>query len=233
MTVILSLLMAIAPSLFLVYYFNKQDRRKPEPTGLIIKMFLLGFVITIPVIILELVVSRFQFLFKWNDLLLYFFESFIVAAMCEEYMKYFVVRKFIYSDRHFDEVMDGIVYTVVASMGFACFENVFYVLNSSWGVAILRAFTAVPLHAVASGLMGYYLGLSKFAETMEKKKSLVRKGIFIAIIIHGVYDFFLIAQPVIGGIFTLLVFPLLFFSYRQLIKNMKLAKKSDIDTGRS
>ncbi len=57
MYVLISFILAILPSLFLVRYYYKQDRLKPEPKGLIIKIFLLGIAGTFPAIILELVIS--------------------------------------------------------------------------------------------------------------------------------------------------------------------------------
>ena len=86
-----------------------------------------------------------------------------MAGLVEEYLKLTVVRLTAYRAPAFDEVMDGVVYTVVAGMGFACLENVLYVMGGSLATALVRAFTAVPLHAVASGLMGYSLGRARFA----------------------------------------------------------------------
>ena len=68
------------------------------------------------------------------------------------------------------------MYAVMVSMGFAATENIIYVLNGGLGVAIVRAFTAVPAHATFAILM----------------------GLLLAILFHGAYDFFLFIDFVPG-----------------------------------
>ena len=57
--------------------------------------------------------------------------------------------------REFNEPLDGVVYGVCASLGFATLENLYYVYvladyyqTSSMSLAIIRSFSAVPAHAV-------------------------------------------------------------------------------------
>ena len=80
------------------------------------------------------------------------------------------------------------------SLGFATIENICYVFGnpgSEFSTAFIRMFTAIPLHAVCGVIMGYYVGMAKF--DLENKKSLLIKGIVYAIIIHGLYDYFILA----------------------------------------
>ncbi len=143
-----------------------------------------------------------------------------------------------FKKKDFDEVMDGIVYTVVASLGFACFENVMYVMSGGVGVALTRAFTAVPLHAFCSGIMGYYIGMAKFDQANQKKY--FRKGLFIAILTHGLYDFLLLGSPefaklwgeTAAGLIALGVFPILIFSFIYIKKLMNKTKESNLSAGR-
>lgn len=233
MYVLISLILAIAPAIYLVRYFYKLDVQKPEPRGLIIKMFLLGVLCTIPVAFLEQAVHQLKVLFDWWPPLYHFFMAFIVAALCEESIKLLLVKVFVYRNDYFDEVMDGIVYTVVVSLGFACLENILYVVDSNLGVALFRAFTAIPLHALCSGIMGYYVGMAKFSGSRELEKAQIRKGLWIAILIHGFYDFPLLAMPDWGGIPALGIFPLLVCSYWFLKHKMKRAMVLDRIEGRS
>jgi len=88
MHVLLSLFMAIVPALFLVWYYYKQDREKPEPKGLIVKTFLFGFVIIIPVVIMEIFIKEsFSGLKVSFPLGFYFANAFVVAAFSEEILK--------------------------------------------------------------------------------------------------------------------------------------------------
>jgi len=218
--------LAVIPALVLLIYFYKKDRLKPEPKRLVGKIFLIGLISVIPAIILELIIGFVQPAFNIIPLLGAFFKAFISAALVEEWIKLQVVKRFAYRNPAFDEVSDGIVYAIVASLGFACFENVMYVMDGGIEVALIRAFTSIPLHAFAAGIMGYYIGLSKFADPGSKKQ-LMRKGLFIAVVIHGLYDFFIFAMPVLTPLMGLLVFPLLFWAARKLRGKFKLAIADD------
>ena len=83
----------------------------------------------------------------------------------------------------------------MVSMGFACTENVLYVVDGGYQTAVLRAFTAVPAHATFGILMGYYMGLAKFS---KNRLQLNLTGLFLAVIFHGAYDFFLFINFVPG-----------------------------------
>ena len=233
MSVLVSLFLAVVPAVFLVRYYYRQDKGKPEPKKLILKIFFLGFVIVIPVSLLEFLISSYvEAYFAGTPLLFAFLHAFVVAALIEEFGKLWVVKRYAYKDVHFDEIMDGIVYMVIASLGFACHENIFYVLDAGWGVALIRAFTAVPLHAFASGWMGYYLGRAKFASSEQEKKDLIKKGYLIAVMIHGTYDFLLFAAPQFEFISAFGIFPLLIWAFFSLRKKIKSAIKDDKSSGR-
>jgi RsiW-degrading membrane proteinase PrsW (M82 family) len=148
-----------------------------------------------------------------------------VAGLCEEYIKLQIVKNYAYCKPSFDEIMDGIVYTSVASMGFACMENILYVMNDAWHTAIARGFTAVPLHAVCSGMMGY-IGRAKFANTKEQEKFLIYKGLWQAVAIHGLYDFLLFISPKVGSIFSVIIVPLIFWTYLRLKSRIRLASET-------
>ncbi len=193
--IILSLIMAAAPALFLVNYFYKKDKQKPEPKDLILKILILGILSVIPLIIIEITFQSLGSFIPHKPFLYAFFNAFIVAALCEETFKFLIVKIFVYNRKEFDEEVDGIIYCVIAGLGFACMENILYVLNNGIIVAVIRAFTAIPLHALAAGIMGYYIGKAKFTESKTTERILLMKGLFLAVLIHGIYDFILMAAP--------------------------------------
>ena len=57
----------------------------------------------------------------------YFFDSFIRAAFVEEIFKAIVIVFYCTRKSAFDEPMDGIIYGVAASLGFAAYENIHYI----------------------------------------------------------------------------------------------------------
>ena len=229
MYIIFSFICAVAPAVFLVVYYYKQDKAKPEPKGLIVKIFIIGIFSTIIAVILELLISLLAPLVK-IDLLFYFFNAFVVAGFSEELIKLLVVLFFVFKNVEFDKVVDGIVYTVVASLGFACFENIMYVLKGGLSTAIIRAFTSIPLHALASGIMGFYIGKAKF-DVVNRAKIII-KGLFIAILIHGYYDFVIFAIPSLGILPALSIIPLLIWMFFHLKRKIKESSVLDQEAGR-
>lgn len=215
----LSLTLAIVPPIVILLYFWRQDRRRPEPKGLIGKVFLMGMLSVAPILVIELALQAlFGPLPFWPKLLA---ESFIVAALTEEYFKRLVVKRYAYDHHAFDEVHDGVLYTIVASLGFACLENILYAANDPT-VGVLRAFTAVPLHALASGLMGYYIGRAKFALEHERQ-GLMARGLGSAVAMHGLYNFFVLS----GTVMAYLALPLLFGGFFHLRGRLAQVERHD------
>jgi RsiW-degrading membrane proteinase PrsW (M82 family) len=153
-----------------------------------------------------------------NAMLPSFFMAFFVVGLGEELLKYLVVVLYAFRKPSFNEPFDGIVYAVMVSLGFAAFENIFYVMEGGIGVAVMRMFTAVPMHAAFAVIMGYYIGLSKYYQGDARiEKSL--KGLLYAVLFHGLYDFFLFQDdmPLLG----LLIFPMIVWAFFLCRKAMK------------
>ena len=225
MHALFSFIAAVLPALLLVRYFYKAN---PAPKRFIIKVFLLGIIYTLPVYILEVILARYNIFPRWSFLLYYFFEAFIVAGLCEEYIKLRIIKKYVYSSPFFRGERDGIIFTVVASMGFACMENILYVVNHSWSMALARGFTAVPMHAVCSGVMGYSVGRAKRARLLKQpereEKKYINKGLWEAVLIHGCYDFFLFLSPILGSVYSTFTIPLVLWYYLELKKKIEMTE---------
>ncbi|MBT8375286.1 MAG: PrsW family intramembrane metalloprotease, partial [Bacteroidia bacterium] len=88
-----------------------------------------------------------------------------------------------------------IMYSVMISLGFAATENILYVIDGGLETALLRSITAVPAHAVFGILMGYYVGKAKFS---KRRISMNLRGLMLAILFHGAYDFFLFINFIPG-----------------------------------
>ena len=189
----LTLVIAAAPALLLVRLFIKWDAKRPEPPGKVRNMMLFGVLACIPAGIIELTLTA-----VLGESVTHaqgrFLDAFLIAATTEEVIKLAVVFAYVWSKPHFDEVMDGILYVAAASLGFALLENILYA-GGNMTIGILRAFTAVPMHALCSGIMGYFVGRAKMA---PNKSGLILTGLGIAILIHGVYDWALFSGGTFG-----------------------------------
>jgi len=192
----LLLLLAILPPLLIAYYVYQKDKYDKEPKSLIIKSFLFGCLAILPAIFLETIYDQSLF----PNLFLYVFFG---IALIEEGVKYFFLKNYMYKKKEFNEPMDGIVYAVMISLGFATVENISYVFKyeeQGLFVAITRMFTAIPLHAVCGVILGYFVGLAKFS---DDKRPLLFKGLFLAVLIHALYNYFIFLGQ--GFIFSIIV----------------------------
>lgn len=193
MTVSVSAIGAILPSFLLLWYFYKHDLH-PEPRGVLIKTFLFGVLIVVPTVVVTLPVMLLMPTPE-SPLLHALLVAFFCAAIPEEFFKFVVITRYSMRDPAFNEPMDGVVYGVVASLGFATLENVIYVVGGGWPVALTRAFSAVPMHAFLGAILGYYVGQ---AWCIAQSRASGWQGLWLAILLHGLYDFGLLTVLQIG-----------------------------------
>ena len=213
------LALSIAPALAIILAVYFADKYEKEPFKLLLTSFLMGVVALIPALIFEL---AFGFLEQPQNVILIFIYAVWVVGLAEEGSKFFFLRTVPYVKPAFNEPLDGIVYGVMISMGFAAVENIFYVLDGGVAVGLLRMFTAVPLHAVCGVVMGYYVGLAKFDTKHSRKLSAT--GLLLAVAIHGLYDFFLFQQMITG--FAIFAFVVLIVAVIFRVKAIKIHRKN-------
>jgi len=208
---IIMFIAAVLPAILLWLYICKHDAQ-PEPMSQMLKAFLYGALICIPIGFVELYISRMLFppVGSPSTLLGSTVEAFLVAALPEEGFKLLALWLILRNNKYFDEHYDGIVYAVCVGLGFAAVENVGYVLihGDIWlSVAISRALLAVPGHYAFAVFMGYYYSLYHFGDKSSKNKYSI---LLIPILAHGCYDAFALSgtvDPVLGGIsFIVLIF---------------------------
>ncbi len=189
------LALATFPGLLITAYIYWRDRHEPEPLYLLVICFIFGVLSTYPAIKLEEFAIYDLGLTINEDLGVTITFAFVVVAFSEELVKYIFLRYYIYPKDEFCEPMDGIVYAVTISMGFATLENILYVvvraedLEQAYQIAYARMFTAIPAHSVFAMTMGYFVGLAKFHQ--ERESFLLLCGLGGAILLHGLYDFFI------------------------------------------
>lgn len=212
------LALAVAPSLAIAGFVYHKDTFQKEPWIALVISFLLGIVSVVPAIALE--IGWTQLGFGVGTLPQTFFYAFVVVGLSEELAKYMMLRLYVYKKSFFDEPFDGIVYSVMISMGFAAMENVMYVWQGGLEVAILRMFTAVPAHAMFGVMMGYFIG---FSHEKDKGYRYHVAGVLLATFFHGAYDFFLF-QDIIGGQFAGAIISLLvgiYLAFRAITSHQK------------
>lgn len=185
------LFLALIPGIIIIIYIFRKDKVEHEPWSLIFKLVAFGAISCIPAVFLETGFNALNPGFEQGSIGFAFYEAFLVAALCEEFCKYMLLRLGSWRSPHFDYRFDGIVYGVSVAVGFALLENVMYVMDGGLYTALMRGVMAVPLHAFCGVFMGISYGAAKKYSIMGQRgkasKATIR-ALLIPMIIHGIYD---------------------------------------------
>ena len=184
---------AVIPAVVLLVRVYQADRLEKEPIQLLIRLVILGVIATSFAGAAEqlgdsLLLQVFPEEGIPYNLLLYF----VVVAVSEEGFKYLLLKWCTWRSPHFNCQFDGVVYAVFVSLGFALWENIFYVLTYGFSTAVARAVTAIPGHAAFGVFMGVWYGVAKrydLAGYEAESKAARQKSLLIPILLHGTYDF--------------------------------------------
>ena len=133
--------------------------------------------------------------------------------------------------KEFNEPIDGIVYGVTASLGFATLENFYYVYllydyfeTSSMSLAIARSFTAVPGHAVYGAIMGYFF----MKYTFIKRGDNLFFAFAVPFVLHGCYNLF-IASNFYISILLIIISWIVCLKMFFLLKQKQKSKKKEYE----
>lgn len=199
------LIVAIIPSIYIGYHLLKADKKDRNNT-LVYQLFFIGGALALPIYYIE--VFLIESILQTNP----FTEAFLVASLIEEGVKFIVL--FIIASTIQEKVDNGyyilkkldtyhyVLLAVAISLGFATIENIVYVINGGIYTGVMRAFSAVPMHACCGYLMGYFYsnkepgfavfllpfgihGFYNFGFLSEKIPNFIPL-IFISIVIWGV-----------------------------------------------
>ncbi|MBU1255500.1 PrsW family intramembrane metalloprotease [Patescibacteria group bacterium] len=200
------ILLGLLPSLVWLSFYLKKDKH-PESNSIVLRIFIWGMLLAPLAIIFELILI---WLLNPNsnplDLLSQTYQaSFIkiilaatlIPALVEEYLKYSIVWHRFLKKPEFDEPVDTMLYCIIAGLGFASVENLLILFKIPFP-DIGKAFTTIGfrflgatlVHALASGIVGYWLAQGLL--NIKKRKRFILTGLTIAIIFHSCYNYLVI-----------------------------------------
>jgi RsiW-degrading membrane proteinase PrsW (M82 family) len=226
-------ILAILPViiLFLIFWFTKCIKK--ENLKLHGKLFLFGILSCIALIILILtILDSFRNLFDQQSILYIIFNNLVLVAGLEEGFKFLSVKLGMRKNTGSYDRVDMMMFCSTAALGFAAFENFFYLLDeNSIFLAVKRALLSVPAHASYGIIMGYYFSLALAAKASENRPEYIkniRNAILIPAVIHGFADMFID----LGEINELLIFVSIAIIIASYVYSVKLIKraKSEIVT---
>lgn len=227
---------AIVPVVLLLFFIYKKDKYQPEPLGKLILTFFVGCLSVIPAVILETLIMPLSPAAEYFPVLNGLYNGYLVAGFSEELCKLLLLLLLIWKSPRFDEYFDGIVYAAYLSLGFACVENIGYVLqgDDQMLTALFRGLLAVPAHFLFAVAMGYYVSLAKFDP--EHRRSNLLKAYFYPMLLHGTYDALLMVASnlagdgddtnmIVGGVCVVLFIVFVIFDIRLWRRGLKRIKK--------
>jgi RsiW-degrading membrane proteinase PrsW (M82 family) len=179
-----------------LWFFYTRDRYDREPKRLIFKLFLIG---AIPVAIVSGLVNTALAAVVGVTL-----TAIIVAPLGEETFKYLGASRTTRRHPAFDEPVDGMIYGSTVGLGFAAAETIDYLIAAYTGVdlwtgmetgcaglgcfafvAVLRGVGSALVHALCSGIAGYFLA-KRVLEGGSRAASI--GGVLLAALFHGLWN---------------------------------------------
>jgi len=184
----IAFLSGLIPALFWVWFWLREDSKRPEPYFLIAISFIAGMAVVPMALPLQKIAID---LYAGANVML-------VWVIIEELLKYAVALALIFWNREVDEPIDMVVYLIVVALGFAALENALFIFNpliigeylNSVLTGSFRFLGSTLLHVLASGTIGIFLALAYY----ESKSAQVLAGtfgLFIAIVLHYLFNEFI------------------------------------------
>ncbi len=188
------ILLSLIPAILWIYYFYRQDKYEKEPLKLLLITFFLGCLSVIPALIIELIFQgQINYYIPFGPLRICIVM--LMVGFTEEICKLYAVKSYAWKNEEFNEPVDGIIYSVTAALGFAFVENIAYMLSAqklgglmgAYTLGVMRAIFSMFGHATFAVIVGSYLGRARFDK--EREGILIMKGIFLASIVHALYNY--------------------------------------------
>ncbi len=190
----INIFLGFLPSILWLNFYLKEDVR-PEPKYLVLKIFFLGILVAFLAIFFEFYFLKILLSFDISPFLFQILKFFFIIALVEEFLKFLVVFLFIFNHPEFEEPVDGMIYMIISALGFAATENTLISLSSlnflqALQLSLLRFLGATFLHALCSGIFGFFVSLYYFR---TRKKINLLFGLSLSTFLHGFYNFSIIS----------------------------------------
>ncbi|MBP6883861.1 MAG: PrsW family intramembrane metalloprotease [Candidatus Pacebacteria bacterium] len=184
----------ILPSLFWLWFWLKEERKKTEPRSLLTMCFVVGMMSVFFVLPVQKFIQGMVGNSDWQI---------VLWATAEELIKYIAVWIILFKTTYVDEPLDWPILMITTALGFAAMENILFLVRpflflDQITLGLLRYLGSTLLHSVSSGVIGISMGLSFYIHGARAKFQLLI-GIFVSIALHSVFNFFIMEND--GGNF--------------------------------
>src|SRR3989338_3243040 len=200
-TIFYAFLGGIVPALLWLDFWLHEDRKNPEPRGLIARTFLFGMLAVVFVLPFQ---KGVEMLLPGTTM-----PAIILWAILEEIFKYGAAWLGGLRSKEDNEPVDPLIYMLTAALGFVALENTLFLLGPLVGedfttgfiTGNLRFIGASLLHIVSSGIIGATLSFS-FYKPKKVQAAKLRKALLMAIIFHVAFNILILKMGGNGTAFA-------------------------------
>lgn len=135
---------------------------------------------------------------KINDPKTFYATTYITVGVLEEIVKQFLLRYLDTKKAVVRSIGDSIKFSLVAALGFAFAENIFYfqsVYANTEGITgvliitfVFRSTFTTAGHMCFSGLFGYFYGLARFSSNLEEEAKIEGKNLYFTRFISRLFN---------------------------------------------
>jgi len=206
--VFLFIFLGLLPSFAWLIFFLREDVH-PEPKKIIARVFVVGTLAAFVAVGFQILLKNILQSFQINE---YHLISFCFFGLTEEVLKFLAAYLVVRKNKFFDEPIDAMIYMIAAALGFAMVENLAIMfsvktLDEAISTITLRFVGATLLHALTSGLVGYYwaCSLAKINGQLSiVKGQLLIFGIILATLLHTFFNYLIIISK------EVFIYPIIF-----------------------
>lgn len=201
--IIASIIGGFLPACIWLWFWLQEDNLHPEPRRMIVRAFIAGIcMVPLAFVFQQLVAGPFlkntslDYLLKNSP----YIASFIIIAWAaiEEILKYIGAYVSGLRSKEDDEPIDAVMYLITTALGFAAAENALFLFGPLLDGDMLRTLItgnlrfigATLLHIASSGIVGLFLAFSFYKHGAAKKR-IVGTALILAIVLHVVFNLFI------------------------------------------
>ena len=196
--------LGLAPVVFWLGFWLREDSDHPEPKGVLFLTFLFGMTAVIVALPLEYGVLYIGKKIGIDGTFYGMMAIVFFWALIEEVLKYVAAKKAAMKKSSFDEPVDALIYLITAALGFAALENIFFLLKvintdsmvSGFITGNLRFVGATLLHTATSAVIGSSIAFS-FYPPRKRLPNIIR-SLGLATVLHFIFNYFIIKGSGIG-----------------------------------
>ena len=190
----IKLFLSIIPIIIIAFAMYKIDIEK-EPKKVLNQIFISSMVVGLIGGLGSYYLTELINKLTFNSLLVYNIVKYLfIVGLIEEICK-FIQAKFLgMKSKSHTSFYDTLLYFVFSGLGFACIENIMYVMSFTVKTAFVRGILSVPCHILFSVILGLFVALANREKLKNNNKSndktiiLTTLGFTVASVTHALFN---------------------------------------------